>query len=307
MSRHCTLAVTVVLLATPSLGRAQPLQSFQDLALRVNLHDELRIEAPSGATTSGRLTSLGPEELVVATSDGERRLSGATVGKVSIRRRALRTGVLVGAGIGAIAGALAGCTGEDREECADAPLLLGGLGAAAGAAVGALMPRTTVVYVAPSASTAPGAAPRRPGPLDAIGLHANLGDRIRVTDRSGARHAGRLTGLTGDTLTLEGEAGERRFTHEQVQQVALRGPAMGLGALVGAGTFAAAALASSSCRDNPDCQPLAVAAVGAGVGVAVGALVPRMRPVYRAEEPPHASIRPAFSRGAVGVRAIVRW
>jgi hypothetical protein len=39
-----------VLLA-PSIGIAQPLQSFQDLALRVNLDDRLRIEDQSGMRT----------------------------------------------------------------------------------------------------------------------------------------------------------------------------------------------------------------------------------------------------------------
>jgi hypothetical protein len=54
--------------------------------------------------------------------------------------------VLIGAGAGAIAGAVAGCTGPNREECVDAPIISGALGAGLGLAVGALVHTTTTVY-----------------------------------------------------------------------------------------------------------------------------------------------------------------
>ena len=70
-----------------------------------------------------------------------------------MRRRSLHTGVLIGAGVGAALGAVAACTGADRSECADGPILLGGFGGGVGLAVGALIPRTTTVYPVPQKRT----------------------------------------------------------------------------------------------------------------------------------------------------------
>ena len=76
------LPIALVLLA-PSLGIAQPLQSFQDLALRVNLDDRLRIEDQSGMRTTGRLTRLTPEEVTIQTDAGEKRFTSATVREIA--------------------------------------------------------------------------------------------------------------------------------------------------------------------------------------------------------------------------------
>jgi hypothetical protein len=56
--------------------------------------------------------------------------------------------VLIGAGAGSIAGAVAGCTGPNREECVDAPIMAAALGAGLGLAVGSLVHKTTTVYPA---------------------------------------------------------------------------------------------------------------------------------------------------------------
>ena len=100
------LSIAVVLLA-PSPGSAQPLQSFQDLALRINLDDRLRIEDPSGARVTGRLTRLTLDEITIATDVGEKRFTSATTREVAVRRNWHRKGVLIGAGIGTVLGALA--------------------------------------------------------------------------------------------------------------------------------------------------------------------------------------------------------
>ena len=72
------LPIALVMLV-PSPGSAQSLQSFQDLALRVNLDDRLRIEDQSGAKTTGRLTHLTRDEITIQTSAGEKRFSSAIV------------------------------------------------------------------------------------------------------------------------------------------------------------------------------------------------------------------------------------
>ena len=86
----------------------------------------------------------------------------------------------------------------------------------------------------------------------------------------------------------------------------MRGYSLGKGALIGAGVFAALAAAAPACRSNPNCTPIGAAPFGAGVGLAVAALIPRMTTVFRAREK-RASFSPEFSRGAIGVRASLRW
>ena len=139
-----------------------------------------------------------------------------------------------------------------------------------------------------------------------LALRVNLDDRLRIEDQSGARTAGRLTRLTGDEMTIETDAGEKRFTSATVREAAVRGYSLGKGALIGAGVFAVLFAAAPACRSNPHCIPIAAAPVGAGVGLVVGALIPRMTTVFRAPEK-RASFSPEFSRGAIGVRASLRW
>ena len=141
--------------SVPSSRAASGVQAslLEDLALRVNLDDQLRVEDRSGVTTTGRLTRLTADEITVHTDAGEKHFTRETVRQVAVRRQPLRMAVLIGAGAGAAIGAVAACTGRDREECADAPILAGAVGAGLGLAVGALIHRTTIVYPEPEKRT----------------------------------------------------------------------------------------------------------------------------------------------------------
>jgi hypothetical protein len=304
---RCGLVFGLLALAPlPSL--AQPPQSFQGLPLRINLDDRLRIEDQSGATTAGRLKSLTRDEITLQTDAGEKRFTSAAVREITVRRNTRRKGVLVGAVVGAAVVALAACWGPDRQECADAPILAGGAGAGVGWVVSALVPRSMTVYPSPIDVATSGGPTQPPGPFDDLALRVNLDDRLRVEERSGTRTTGRLTGLTGDEITIETDAGEKRFTSAAVREVAVRGYWLGRGALIGAGALTVLFATSPNCRSaGGDCVPIVAAPFGAGVGLAVGALIPRMRTVFRAQEPPRVSFSPAFSRGAIGVRATLRW
>ncbi|RPI56510.1 MAG: hypothetical protein EHM55_05110 [Acidobacteria bacterium] len=130
----------------PHQGSAQALQSFEDLALRVNLDDQLQVEDQSGTRTTGRLTGLTADAITLQTAAGEKHFTRETIRQVAVRRQPLRVAVLIGAGAGAAAGAVAACTGPEREECGDAPIIAGAFGAGLGLAVGALIHRTTIVY-----------------------------------------------------------------------------------------------------------------------------------------------------------------
>ena len=126
---------------------------LEDLALRVNLDDQLRVEDQSGGRTTGRLTRLTADEITLQTAAGEKHFTRETVRQVAVRRQPLRMAVLIGAGAGAATGAVAACTGPEREECADAPIMAGAFGAGLGLAVGALIHKTTIVYPEPEKRT----------------------------------------------------------------------------------------------------------------------------------------------------------
>ena len=126
---------------------------LEDLALRVNLDDQLRVEDRSGVGTIGRLTRLTADEITLQTAAGEKHFTRDTVRQVAVRHQPLRMAVLIGAGVGAATGAVAGCAGPDREECADAPIIAGAFGAGLGLAVGALIHKTTIVYPEPEQRT----------------------------------------------------------------------------------------------------------------------------------------------------------
>jgi hypothetical protein len=135
-------------------------------------------------------------------------------------------------------------------------------------------------------------------------LRVNLNDQLQIEDQSGAKVSGRVTRLTRNDMTIQTTAGEKRFTSDTIREVAVRGHSLRKGALIGAGVFAVlGALAVCSHEGAGDCiivGPLGAAPIGAGLGLAAGALISRMRTIYRAPES-RASV--PGSRAGSGVQA----
>jgi len=119
---------------------------LDDLGRAVNLDDRLRVTDTAGVVRSGRLTEFSDDALTLQTRDGAHHYNRAMLSVVAIQRRPIRTFVLIGTTTGVGLGAVLACTGEDRSECGDGPILLGALGAVLGAGVGALVQRTLVVF-----------------------------------------------------------------------------------------------------------------------------------------------------------------
>jgi len=294
----------------------QALQSFEDLALRVNLDDQVQVEDPSGARATGRLARLTRDEMAIQTDAGEKRFTSETVRAVAVRGHALRKGALIGAGVFAVLGAVA-CWGRNHEtsvNCASWPLLDAVLiGAPLGLVVGEFIPQMRTIYRAPESRAS---VPRS---RDAIGVQAslledlalrvNLDDQLRVEDQSGVRTTGRLTRLTANDMTIQTAAGEQHFTRETIRQVAVRRQPLRMATLIGAGAGAAiGAVAACTDREREECAdaPLMAGAFGAGLGLAVGALMRQTTIVYPEPEK-RTFIVPAISRSAVGVRVSRRW
>lgn len=311
--------MTLVLLA-PSPSWGQALESVDDLPLRVNLGDRLRVEDLSGVKATGRLTRLTREEIAIQTRAGEKRFAHDTVRAVAVRGHALRKGALIGAGVFAVLGAVACSVREEREgqdSCLIAPFSFAPFGAGVGLALGALIPQMRTVYRSPdsraSISRAGGAPSAQSSPLEDLALRVNLDDQLRVEDRSGAGTIGRLTRLTADGITLHTAAGDKHFTRDAVREVAVRRQPLRMAVLIGAGVGAATgAVAGCAGTDREECAdaPIILGAVGAGVGLAVGALIRKTTIVYLEPTPvpePRTFIVPAVSRGAVGVQVRRRW
>lgn len=127
--------VALMLLA-PSKGWAQMLQSFEDLALRVNLDDQLQVEDRLGVKATGPLTRLTRDEIAIQTDAGEKRFTSDTIREFAMRAHSLRKSALIGTGEFAVLGALAVCSHEGGRDC----IIVGPLGAAPiGAGVGLAM------------------------------------------------------------------------------------------------------------------------------------------------------------------------
>ncbi len=144
MSRLAAALAFVALGATDLL--AQPPQSFDELGQRVRLTDRVRITTSSGAIVTGRVARLSAGEIAIQTKTGEERFAGEMVREVAVRHRSTLGGAIVGAA--AFAGALAipECNGDPTDQCGEAIAMGAILGAGFGAAVGAFVPHTTVVY-----------------------------------------------------------------------------------------------------------------------------------------------------------------
>ena len=308
------VALLALMLVAPSQSSAQVLRSFEDLALRVNLGDQLQVEDQSGAKVSGRLTRLTRDEMAIQTDVGERRFTRDSARSVAVRRYPLGKGALIGAGVVSVLGAVATCSHEGDGGCAIVGLLGGApIGAGLGLAFGAVIPRMQPVYRAPEAPVsleAPRAAGSvQPGLLEDLALRVNLNDRLVVEDASGAMTTGRLTGLTAAEVTLQSAGEETRFTREALRQVAVRHRPLRQGVIIGAVAGAATgAVAACTGEDRSECADASImaGALGAGLGLAVGALMHSTTVVYP-EPVKQTFVGPAISRDGVGIVVSRRW
>lgn len=314
MRRTVVVSLFALMLLAPSHGSAQALQSFEDLALRVNLDDRLEVEDQSGVKATGRLTRLTREEIAIQTDAGEKRFTSDTVREVAVRGHSLRKGALIGAGVFALLGAVAVCSHEGGGDCIIiGPLGAAPIGAGVGLAMGALISRMRTVYRAPESRAS---VPRsravsgiQASLLEDLALRVNLDDQLRVEDQSGGRTTGRLTRLTADEITVRTDAGEKRFTRETIRQIAVRHRPLRMAVLIGAGAGAAAgAVAACTGPEREECAdaPMMAGALGAGLGLAAGALIHKATIVYPETEK-RTLVLPMIWRDTVGVRISLYW
>ncbi len=285
---------------------AQPVTSFPQIGLQLNVGDRVTVIDTAGGRAEGRLAELGRDSLVLDTPDGTRRVPSTTLRSVTVRTRHIRRSLLIGAGAGALVGAIAACAGSDRSECADGPLMAGAAGAGIGALVGSLLASSRAVYSAGGADSEPLVSAVNVDRVVEVLARVNLDDQIRIESSERTPVIGTLRGISDDSLRIATTGGEVRIPSAQIQRVSVRRYQPARGALIGAAAFAVAALASPSCRDNDACSPLIAAPFGAGIGLAIGALIPHMVTVFPARTA-SVSFSPALSRAHAALSASIRW
>lgn len=275
-----TGAVGAALLGAAPALPAQSVARFRDLALRLNIGDEIVAQRTDSTAIRGAITVLGRNAITVRGAQGLAvELQAGQAAQIRVSRSRARTGALVGFGVGALLTAITPCHGP---ECGEGVVFTGILTAGLGAL---LYPRESrVVFDASRRDVAARdtASYDPPGPLDSLANRIDLGDRVRLVDRAGNAVTGRVLQLSGASISLGDVGSARAFAAAEVRRVEARRWSSGRGALVGAGAFAAAALLSSPCRQNADCSPAWAAVGGAAVGAMIGTVIPRYVAVYRA-------------------------
>ena len=148
------ILATAAALAAPAPCAAQkPVTSFDQLDTRLKPGDTVWITDAQGREVKGNIQALAPEAITLK-GDGPTTFVAGDVRLISERRRdSLANGALIGLAVGGVGtglACLAGTEGPDQDWCLVAALAYGGIGAAIGVGIDALIPgKKLVAYRAP--------------------------------------------------------------------------------------------------------------------------------------------------------------
>ena len=152
------LAVISLLLAFALAAAQEPVREFSQLDTRLKPGDKVWVTDAQGREIKGRIVALGADVLTLD-AGGSKSFSAGDVRLVMERRHdSLASGALIGLGVGGlgtgIACAASGDEGQDQW-CLAAAIVYGGLGAAIGVGIDAMIPgKKLVAYRAPGAPSA---------------------------------------------------------------------------------------------------------------------------------------------------------
>jgi hypothetical protein len=288
----------------PSLGQAQPTTTFDALRLGILSPGDTVIVTDTTGVQRGVVSTISSSalEITVAT-----RREGFDASEVrAVRKTVRRTGRMALVGLAAGAGVTALVTNQD------AAILFGVIGAGAGAAIGSGIRGQALVYLAPHEARPDSQASA--GRLAHLALLAIPGERVRVTDRSGATQKGTLIGIRDSVLSITvDDAVYELPERELVEVVQYDSLTNGIGAGVVIGGVMG--LLGGALADfwEPDAGEIGMYTVaGAGIGAAIGAGLDALiggRTLFRAAAPARVDVAasPLLSNGATGVRLSLRF
>jgi hypothetical protein len=142
-----------------------------------------------------------------------------------------------------------------------------------------------------------------------------IGSAVHVTTVDGTRRGGTLVALDHDkkTLVIDQRSGRTQLSLPDVQMVTRDSRAIAAGTVVGlAGGLLTGVVVCGNASDCPmGLAALTYAGIGAGVGVAAGAIIKAARTnsriVYKAPAKTSISLSPVVGRSQVGVRGVIAW
>ena len=143
------------------------------------------------------------------------------------------------------------------------------------------------------------------GQFAAIARQLRMDDSVRITLSGGEVVKGHLAGFTPRQFTVLVDGEWRALETTRVERVQRTRMGVTLGALIGAGTGIATGAVLVRLFENeggeyPLQAAVALAGIGAGAGIGIDALLNLPRTVYRRTNGPHVSVVPVVAPGAQG-------
>jgi hypothetical protein len=152
MKRNSSVLFVVVFLMAMECS-AQTATSFEQLQLLVKPGDSVYVTDSSGNTVKGRISQLSSTSFGLTVNGQRRDLLQTDVWQIrQWRNDSLKNGALIGLGVGAGLGTVGaiGCWSAEGESCGAAAVgligLAGGIGAAIGVGLDALIPAKQTIY-----------------------------------------------------------------------------------------------------------------------------------------------------------------
>jgi hypothetical protein len=138
----------------------------------------------------------------------------------------------------------------------------------------------------------------------------NIGDRITVTTRDGARMRGRLVAAT-DALVVEHDSDRRTFTFTDIDRVSRSKNGVLLGAIIGTAAGVAVGLPVRTYLNNEtgdgDQALWVFVAIGAATGIGLDALMASERTVYSRPNSRQSTFAVTPVKGGVRARLSMNW
>ena len=147
--------------AVPSIAQVVP-RTFDDLRAEAHQGEVVYVTDQGGTTVKGRVVSISATSIDLLVNDGSREWAASDVAGITQRRGHAGRGALFGLAFGAGYGVLLvltdgecqnyhyeGCGRDDAEMNLIVAAFLGGIGAGAGAAIGAAIRPERLLYAAP--------------------------------------------------------------------------------------------------------------------------------------------------------------
>ena len=173
--------------------------------------------------------------------------------------------------------------------------------------------------------TRPAAQTSGPSDADAIRQRVREGQKVRITDDQGREWQGRIEALGPDNLVLWAKDRQRRdLPYAAILRIDRPHDTLANGALIGFLSGAVYGVAALVAEANADCEPGAffdcgdptgaayviippiLGAIGAGIGVAIDALVRRDATLFRRGES-RVMLAPSLGRDVRGLSLSIRW